>query len=139
MAKLGGRASYGLGAFVEKITEAKTLTMGDSGKVFTIDASGGAYSITLPAAADAGAGWNCKFISTTNGNIVTIEPVSTEDTLIGMIAVITDAAGETSESGVDELKFLAACAPGDNCELICDGSNFYVSGTAHADDHMSIA
>ena len=138
MAKLGGRASYGKGAFVEKITEAKTLTMGDSGKVFTIDASGAAYSITLPKAADAGAGWNCRFISTTNGNIITIEPDSSEDTLIGHIASVDTSAGETSESGVDELKFLAACAPGDFCELICDGSNFYIWGIEHANDHMTL-
>ena len=138
MARIGSRASFS-GSVVEKITAAKTLDPSDSGKVFTIDSSGGAFSISLPTAANAGVGWNCKFILTTNGSIVTIEPPSTEDTLIGMIAVITDDVGETSESGVDELKFLAAAAAGDNCELICDGSNFYVSGTAHANDHMSIA
>jgi hypothetical protein len=139
MAKLGGQASYGNGAFVEKITSAKTLTTGDSGKIFTLDMSGGAFSVTLPTASNAGVGWNCKFILTTNGNICTIEPPSTEDTLIGMINSIAGDAGETAESGVDELKFLAAGAAGDHCEIICDGSNFYVSGTAHAADHMSIA
>ena len=56
-----------------------------------------------------------------------------------MINSIAGDAGETAESGVDELKFLAAGAAGDHCEIICDGSNFYVSGTAHAADHMSIA
>ena len=139
MAKLGGQVSFGNGAFVENISAAKTLTTGDSGKVFTLDMSGSAFSVTLPTASNAGVGWNCKFILTTNGNICTIEPPSTEDTLIGMITVITDDVGETAESGVDELKFLAAGAAGDHCELICDGSNFYVSGTAHANDHMSIA
>ena len=39
MAKLGGQAGYGKGHFVENITEATTLTTGDSGKVFTIDLS----------------------------------------------------------------------------------------------------
>ena len=139
MAKLGSRGSFSFGEYVEKISSAKTLIPNDSGKLFTIDSSSAAFSITLPAAADAGAGWCCKFILTTTGNIVTIEPPSTEDTLIGMITVITDDVGETAESGVDELKFLAAAAAGDNCELFCDGSNYYVSGTAHANDHMSIA
>ena len=139
MAKLGGQAGYGVGHFVEKLTAAKTLTTGDSGKVFTLDTSGGNFTVTLPAVADAGVGWNCKFIVSTTGAICTIQPTGAETSLIGMITVITDDVGETSESGVDELKFLAAAAAGDNCELFCDGSNFYVSGTAHANDHMSIA
>ncbi len=140
MAKLGGQASYGKGAFVEKITEAKTLTTGDSGKIFTIDASGGAYSISLPTAADAGAGWNCRFILTTNGNIITIEPPSTEDTLIGQITSADGADSEsTNGSGVDELKFLAAGAPGDFAELICDGSNYYVWGQQNDANHMTIS
>jgi len=141
MAKLGGQASYNQGAFVEKITAAKTLTSGDSGKIFTIDASGGAYSISLPAAADAGVGWNCRFILTTNGNIITISPPSTEDTLIGLISSAGDGGvGEdTNGAGVDELKFLAAGAAGDFAELICDGSNFYVSGMQADANHMTIA
>ena len=57
MAKLGSRASFG-GTVVENITAAKTLDPSDSGKVFTIDSSGGAFSISLPTAANAGAGWN---------------------------------------------------------------------------------
>ena len=88
---------------VENVVAARTLTANDSGKVFTLDTSGGNFSVTLPAAADAGVGWNCKFILTTTGAICTIEPPSTEDTLIGMITVITDDVGETAESGVDEL------------------------------------
>lgn len=138
MAKLGSRASFH-GTVVENITAAKTLDPSDSGKVFTIDSSSSAFSITLPTAANAGAGWNCRFILTTNGSIVTIQPPSTEDTLIGIIVSTDSAAGESSESGVDELKFLAAGAAGDWAELICDGSNFYVSGQEHDNNHMTIS
>ena len=35
---------------VEMVTAARTLTAKDSGKVFTLDSAGGAYSITLPTA-----------------------------------------------------------------------------------------
>tara|TARA_Y100000310_G_scaffold331335_1_gene404690 strand:- start:1282 stop:1698 length:417 start_codon:yes stop_codon:yes gene_type:complete len=138
MAKLGSRASFG-GTVVEKITAAKTLDPSDSGKVFTLDTSGGNFTVTLPTVANAGVGWNCKFIVSTTGAICTIQPSGAETSLIGMITVITDDVGETSESGVDELKFLAAAAAGDNASLICDGTNYFVSGTAHANDHMSIA
>ena len=139
MAKLGGQASFGDGAFVEKLTTTKTLTTGDSGKVFTLDTSGGNFTVTLPTVAKAGVGWNCKFIVSTTGAICTIQPTGAETSLIGMITVITDDVGETNESGVDELKFLAAAAAGDHASLICDGTNYFVSGTAHANDHMSIA
>ena len=60
---------YGHKKKVEAITAAKTLTLADSGKIFTIDADGGAYAITLPTATTtAGAndllGWNALFINT---------------------------------------------------------------------------
>tara|TARA_R110002020_G_scaffold58052_2_gene159405 strand:- start:11886 stop:12302 length:417 start_codon:yes stop_codon:yes gene_type:complete len=138
MAKLGSRASYG-GTVVEEITAAKTLDPSDSGKVFTINAAS-AYTVSLPKAADAGAGWNCKFIVTTGGSAdVTIAPDSSEDTLIGMIASADGSNAESSHTGVDELKFLSACEPGEWAELLCDGSNFYVSGMEHDSNHMSLA
>ena len=138
MAKLGSRASFN-GTVVEEITAAKTLDPSDSGKVFTIDASS-AYTISLPKAADAGVGWNCRFIVTTGGSsIVTVAPDSSEDTLIGMIGSADASGGESAESGVDELQFLAACEPGEWAELICDGSNFYVSGQQHDNDHMTLS
>ena len=100
MAKLGSRASYG-GSVVEEITAAKTLDPSDSGKVFTIDASS-SYTISLPKAADAGVGWNCRFIVTTGGSSdVTVAPDSSEDTLIGMIGSADSSGGESAESGVD--------------------------------------
>jgi hypothetical protein len=140
MAKLGGQAGYGRGHFVENISAAKTLTSGDSGKLFTITQSS-AFKISLPKAADAGVGWNAKFIITTSGSYaVTIEPDSTEDTLIGMVvsAAGSEAAEQSAESGVDVLSFINGAAAGDWVELLCDGSNFYVSGMIHDSDHVTI-
>ena len=139
MAKLGSRASFG-GTVVENITAAKTLDPSDSGKVFTIDQDA-AFSITLPTAAQAGAGWTARFIMTDIGsNDVKIIPNSCEDTLIGMIVSADGAAAESAESGVDELVFASGnSGPGDWAELICDGSNFYVSGQEHDADGMTIS
>ena len=139
MAKLGSRASFG-GTVVENITAAKTLDPSDSGKVFTIDQDA-AFSITLPTAAQAGAGWTARFIMTDIGsNDVKIIPNSSEDTLIGMIVSADGAAAESAESGVDELVFASGnSGPGDWAELICDGSNFYVSGQEHDNDGMTIS
>ena len=47
---------------VEKITAARTLGNGDSGKVFMLDSAGGAYSITLPTASSGEEGVYYKFI-----------------------------------------------------------------------------
>ena len=139
MAKLGSRASFG-GTVVENITAAKTLDPSDSGKVFTIDQDS-AFSITLPTAKQAGAGWTARFIVTDVGsNDVKIIPNSSEDTLIGMIGSADSSGGESAESGVDELVFVSGNAgPGDWAELICDGSNFYVSGQEHDNDGMTIS
>ena len=124
---------------VENIAAARTLTAADSGKVFTIDQSS-AYSITLPTAAAAGAGWHAKFILTTAAsNAVEVIPNSAEDTLIGMIGSADGTAAESAESGVDQLIWASGAAVGDWAELVCDGLNFYVSGQEHDADHMTIS
>ena len=141
MAKLGGQAGYGLGHFVENVTAAKTLTTGDSGKVFTIDQDS-SFAITLPKAADADVGWHAKFIITDAGtNSVTIIPNSAEDTLIGMVvsAAGSEAGAQSAETGVDVIDFISGAAAGDWVELLCDGSNFYVSGMIHDSDHVTIS
>jgi len=139
MAKLGSRASFG-GTVVENITAAKTLDPSDSGKVFTLDQDS-SFDITLPTASQAGAGWNAKFILTDAGSgTVKVIPNSSEDTLIGMIESIDTSAGASAESGVDELIWVASTAAvGDWAELVCDGSNFYVSGQMHDADHITLA
>ena len=139
MAKLGSRASFH-GNVVENLTEAKTLDPSDSGKVFTLDQDA-SFDITLPTASQAGVGWNAKFILTDRGSgTVKVIPNSSEDTLIGMIESIDTSAGASAESGVDELIWVAStAATGDWAELFCDGSNFYVSGQMHDNDHMTLA
>ena len=124
---------------VENISAARTLTAADSGKIFTID-QGSAFSITLPTAAAAGAGWHAKFILTTaDSNAVEVIPNSAEDTLIGMITSADGADSESAESGVDQFVWASGAAVGDWAELVCDGSNFYVSGQQHDANHMTIS
>ena len=140
-AKLGSTSGWG-GKFVVNLTAAITLEPGDSGKVFTLDQDA-SFDVTLPTAAKAGAGWNAKFILTDAGSgTVKVIPNSAEDTLIGTLG--SADGGTTSsmsaESGVDELIWVASTsAPGDWAELICDGSNFYVSGQMHDSPHMTLA
>ena len=140
MAKVGGQAGYGKGHFVENISAAKTLTTGDSGKVFTITQSS-AFKISLPKAADAGVGWNAKFLITTAGSFaVTIEPDSSEDTLIGMAvsAAGSESGDQSAESGVDVIDFISGAQLGDFVELFCNGTYFFVSGMIHDSAHVTI-
>ena len=141
MAKLGSRASFG-GSVVENLTAAKTLDPSDSGKVFTLDQDA-SFDVTLPTASNAGVGWNAKFILTDAGSgTVKVIPDSSEDTLIGSIQSSDggDASAASAESGVDELIWVAStAAPGDWAQLVCDGSNFYVSGGMHDAPHITLA
>ena len=125
---------------VENVVAARTLTANDSGKVFTLDQDA-TFDITLPTAAAAGAGWHAKFILTDDGSgTVKVIPNSAEDTLIGMVVSAAGGAAASAEAGVDELIWVASTAkPGDWAELVCDGSNFYVFGQMHDDDHMTLA
>ena len=136
--KLGSSSGWS-GKFVANLTAAVTLSPSDSGKVFTLDQDA-SFDITLPKASEAGAGWSAKFILTDAGSgTVKVIPNSAEDTLIGMIESIDTSAGASSESGVDELIWVASTAAvGDWAELICDGSNFYVSGMMHDNNHITI-
>ena len=125
---------------VENVVADRTLTANDSGKVFTLDQDA-SFNITLPTAAAAGAGWHAKFILTDDGSgTVKVIPNSAEDTLIGMVLSAAGGAAASQEAGVDELIWVASTAkPGDWAELVCDGSNFYVFGQMHDDDHMTLA
>jgi len=125
---------------VENVVADRTLTANDSGKVFTLDQDA-SFNITLPTAAAAGAGWHAKFILTDDGSgTVKVIPNSAEDTLIGMVLSAAGGAAASAEAGVDELIWVASTAkPGDWAELVCDGSNFYVFGQMHDDDHMTLA
>ena len=123
----------------EEIRAARTLTAADSGKVFKISQAS-AYSITLPLAASAGAGWNAKFIlSTVASNAVTIANNTAEDTIVGMTAGGDGGAGSSAESAVDEIVFISGAQLGDSVELFCNGINYFAKAVAHDVAHVTIS
>ena len=125
----------------EVITVARTLTAADSGKVFGIDQDSGAYEITLPLAATAGAGWNVIFINVDIGsNAVTIANNTDEDTIVGYTSGGDGGAGSSTDStAVDEIVFISGAQLGDCVELFCDGSYFHAKATAHDVAHITIS
>jgi len=125
----------------EVITVARTLTAADSGKVFGVDQDSGAYEITLPLAATAGAGWNVTFINVDVGsNAVTIANNTDEDTIVGYTSGGDGGAGSSTDStAVDEIAFISGSQLGDKVDLFCDGVYFYANATAHDVAHITIS
>tara|TARA_R100000329_G_scaffold122875_1_gene101437 strand:- start:80 stop:508 length:429 start_codon:yes stop_codon:yes gene_type:complete len=123
----------------EVINAARTLTAADSGKVFGVEQDS-AYEITLPLAAAAGQGWNCKFILTqVAANAVTIANNTAEDTIVGMTVGADGSAGSSAESAVDEIVFISGAQLGDTVELFCNGTNYFAKAMAHDVAHITIS
>ena len=119
---------------VEAITAARTLTTNDSGKVFTLDSAGGAYTITLPTAALLVAGWNCKFIvkEDTPSNDITIAAGS------AIIDGVNDdgqgnVANSTAGTAVSNIIVEAASKQGDFIDLFTDGTSYYFHAVGSVD------
>jgi hypothetical protein len=99
-----------------------------------------AYEITLPLAADAGAGWNCTFVlGTVATNAVTIANNTAEDTIVGGVAGADGGAATHAETAVDEIVFISGAVLGDTVKLVCDGTLFYASGYAADVAHITVS
>ena len=122
---------------VEAITAAKTLAQSDSGKVFTIDADGGAYAITLPTATSTTQatnleGWSAMFVLTdiadTNVDITIVRGDTDNDALIGNIGAETAADGAAGTGlliGSHVVTFAADGTDtiGDMVEIVCHSAS----------------
>jgi hypothetical protein len=113
---------------VEAITGAISLTVADSGKVFTVDCDS-AYDITLPTGNANILGWNAIFINTdiasTNVDVGIVRGDTGNDVLVGnsVDAAADGAAGLTIAA--NKVNFLAdgGDAVGDMVEIICFASS----------------
>ena len=125
---------------VKKVAAATVLTPADSGSLIVINQAS-AYEITLPLAADAGAGWNCQFvIGTVATNAVTIACNTAEDTIVGYTSGGDGGAGSSTDStAVDEIVFISGAQLGDCVEIFCDGTNYLTRATAHDVAHITIS
>ena len=120
--------SGGLSTIVESLAETKTLGIADSGKVF-ICSQAAAYDITIPVVTTKG--WTAKFILGTAGANDFDVIGGTADKMVGLEMGDTNTA-ITANS--DQVTFDASNAVvGDWIEVLCDGSNYYVTHAAVAD------
>ena len=124
---------------VENIAAAKTLTQEDSGKTFFINQAS-AYEITLPLMSTISTGWNCKFIlGTVASNAVTIANNTAEDTIVGGVAGADGGAATHAETAVDEIVFISGAVLGDQCAIVSNGTNYFVTGYAADVAHVTVS
>ena len=119
-----GRVFFNTRKNVHALTAAYTVLDSDSGKIFTLDSTGGAYAITLPTAPKEG--FNCKFIVK-------------EDTPTGAITIAAgsaildgvqkdaggDAANSTAGTAVSNIVIGTSSTQGDVVNLVSDGVTYY--------------
>lgn len=125
---------------VEDLTATKSLTPEDCGKVFMLN-SATEFTTTLPSIEDAGAGWSCRFIvkaAPVGANYVVAEK-ATADTNKIIVNGINELEVDTSSDGVYSagctyVNFIASTAvAGDWIDVLCDGTNWFVTGQTNAD------
>ena len=105
---------------IEALTAAKTVVVSDCGTIFTCDSSGGAFTVTLPTAANAGKGWWCKIFRIDDaGGDVTIGVNS--DQCYGVEVSETCVEIDATSDIV-----LAGANAGLQAEFISDGTNWLV-------------
>lgn len=104
------------------------LTSADSGKVFYLVQAVAARTATLPALE---AGLTFKFILTTaaagNWSIATAQAA---DDFVGSVTAADGNAGDTAADADTVVRFVGGTASvGDQVELECDGSDWYIRGS----------
>lgn len=121
---------------VMAVSAATTLTVADSGKKILLDGSA-ANVVTLPAVAK---GLEYKVILTATGAAPTIVTNGSDNIIVGTTYSSGDDAvtAVQSDADADTITFVNGAVPGDYCDLICDGTNWYAFGFSGADAKLTI-
>ena len=109
------------------ITTDKTVEVHDCGTIFIMNSAGGNLTVTMPSAADAGAGWWCRVIRSDNNNDVNIN-VSTNmaDDAASNAGVGGGAGGsDCMETIAGDFGLDADGSKGDHVEMYTDGEQWF--------------
>ena len=128
MAKVGSKAGW-TGNYVESVSAAKTLTMGDSGKVYLVTASA-AYQITLHTASKAGAGASYKFLvnSALDGTLGYDVTFSDGESDIMVTHYVDGNNDVVYDADADSIAFDSTCVTGDQLEFFSTGTYWFAKG-----------
>tara|TARA_R110002073_G_C9277518_1_gene564876 strand:+ start:66 stop:782 length:717 start_codon:yes stop_codon:yes gene_type:complete len=125
----------------EVLTAARVVTAADSGTTFVCSGDAG-KAITLPSVADAGAGFNCRFI--VGQAFATTDWIITATAAV-MVGGINELEVDTSDDGPSTIAGttinieLGAETIGDFVDFTCDGTKFYINGQSKLDGAFTLA
>ena len=129
-----GRVFFNTRENVHATDVAYTVLESDSGKVFMLTSTAGAYEITMPTTVANLEGFHCKFI--------TKEDPPTGDVTIAFGSAIVDGWSDdatadigvgTGGTAVSNILIEAASKQGDALNVMCDGTTWYFE--AHSQVH----
>jgi hypothetical protein len=128
-----GRVFFNTRLNIHALNAAYTVLDSDSGKVFMLSSTAGAYEITLPTAPVEG--FNCKFVvkeDTPTGDIT----INAGSAIIDL--VMKDPGGNASNSTAGTAKSTIVlhteCTQGDYVNLFSDGTTYYAEAMSAIDD-----
>ena len=121
---------------VENVTEARTLTNDESGKVFMLDSAGGAYAVTLPTALEDGVYQKFVVSDETPTGAITI---ATGSAIVSL--VMKDAGGNASNSTVgtqiSNLIIGTSAQKGDYIDMMAAGAEWVCECLSSIDDAVT--
>jgi len=126
-----GPVAVGAGSYVS-VEAARTFTKADNGITFGLNLAGGG-ALTMPTAAEAGAGWKIRLRVETAITTAWIATFSAAEMAgnIGIVDIVTTVDGSFTASG-NVITFTASAETvGDWCDIECNGTVFFVSGIAN--------
>ena len=140
-----GRVFFDLRKNTHSLTANYQALASDSGKTFFLDAAAG-LTLTLPAVADAQAGWNCKVIVSTNissnTGVITEKTSADTDVLVTQVNEIeTDDTedGPTSTGHTTITLANALDTIGDSFDIVCSGTKYFIRGEVALDGAAALA
>ena len=131
-----GRVFFNTRKNVQVIDASYTVLPSDSGSTFLVTpASTTTVLITMPTPANAGNGWNAKFILQSDsgfggdGVMDAIVNISLGDyDTVGNVLATDTAAGDQAVDGDDFIACTVAASPGDTFDIMTDGTSWFVQG-----------
>ena len=140
-----GRVFFNTRRNVHSLTADYQALATDSGKIFFLDAAAG-LTLTLPAVADAQEGWNCRvYVSTnisSNTGVITEKTASDTDVLVTQVNELETDDTEDGPSSTGHTTITLANAldtVGDNFDIVCNGSKYFIKGTVKLDGAATLA
>ena len=122
------------------LTAARTVLPTESGTVFTLNSTGGAYTVTLPTVAN-GSGCHFTFFVAENTPTHDITITSGATNISGNIMIQADSGEDNRVACVTRTSVLVDqnALLGDSLEFFCDGTSYFVIGRGSVQGAFTVA